>query len=98
MMNSPILIVDDDASQRRLIEFWLQEEGHRTVTAADGTLALRLFAQYEPSLVITDVRMPGMSGLDLLGRIKADSPDTPFILITAFATVDDAVEAMKLGE
>ena len=97
MTNSPILIVDDDASQRRLIEFWLQEEGHRTVTAADGASALRAFAQYDPSLVITDVRMPGMSGLDLLGRIKADSPDTPFILITAFATVDDAVEAMKLG-
>jgi two-component system NtrC family response regulator len=97
MTNSPILIVDDDASQRRLIEFWLQEEGHRTVTATDGTSALRAFTQYEPSLVITDVRMPGMSGLDLLGRIKADNPDTPFILITAFATVDDAVEAMKLG-
>ena len=97
MTNSPILIVDDDASQRRLIEFWLQEEGHRTVTAADGASALRAFAQHDPSLVITDVRMPGMSGLDLLGRIKADSPDTPFILITAFATVDDAVEAMKLG-
>lgn len=95
--NGPILIVDDDASQRRLIEFWLQEEGHRTVTAADGTTALRAFAQYAPSLVITDVRMPGLNGLDLLGRIKADNPDTPFILITAFATVDDAVEAMKLG-
>ena len=98
MTNSPpILIVDDDASQRRLVEFWLQEEGHRTVTAADGGSALRAFAQYVPSLVITDVRMPGMSGLDLLSRIKADNPDTPFILITAFATVDDAVEAMKQG-
>lgn len=98
MTNSPpILIVDDDASQRRLVEFWLQEEGHRTVTAADGGSALRAFAQYVPSLVITDVRMPGMSGLDLLSRIKADNPDTPFILITAFAAVDDAVEAMKLG-
>ena len=97
MTNSPILIVDDDASQRRLIEFWLKEEGHRTVTATDGTSALRTFAQYAPSLVVTDVRMPGMSGLDLLSRIKADNPDISFILITAFATVDDAVEAMKLG-
>ncbi len=98
MTNSPpILIVDDDASQRRLIEFWLKEEGHRTVTATDGISALRAFAQYAPSLVVTDVRMPGMSGLDLLSRIKADNPDISFILITAFATVDDAVEAMKLG-
>ena len=97
MTKPPILIVDDDASQRRLIEFWLQEDGHSTVTANDGSSALRAFAQYVPSLVVSDVRMPGMSGLDLLSRIKAESPDTPFILITAFATVDDAVEAMKLG-
>ncbi len=97
MNQAPILIVDDDASQRRLIEFWLQEDGHRTVTAADGSSALRAFAQHVPALVVTDVRMSGMSGLDLLSRIKADSPDTPFILITAFAAVDDAIEAMKLG-
>jgi two-component system, NtrC family, response regulator len=97
MTTSLILIVDDDDSQRRLIEFWLQEEGYRTVTATDGTSGLRVFEQYSPPLVITDVRMPGMSGLDLLGRIKADNPDTAFILITAFGTVDDAVEAMKLG-
>jgi two-component system NtrC family response regulator len=97
MTKSPILIVDDDASQRRLIEFWLQEDGYRTVTATDGSSGLRAFEQYTPTLVITDVRMPGMSGLDLLSRIKADNPDTAFILITAFGTVDDAVEAMKLG-
>lgn len=92
-----VLIVDDDASQRRLVEFWLQEDGYRTVTAEDGKAGLRAFEQHAPALVITDVRMPGMSGLDLLGRIKGDNPDAPFILITAFATVDDAVEAMKLG-
>jgi two-component system NtrC family response regulator len=79
------------------MEFWLQEEGYRTVTAADGISGLRAFEQYSPSLVITDVRMPGLSGLDLLSRIKAENPDTPFIVITAFGTVDDAVEAMKLG-
>jgi DNA-binding NtrC family response regulator len=97
MTTAPILIVDDDASQRRLIEFWLQEDGYRTVTAEDGKAGLRAFEQRDPALVITDVRMPGMSGLDLLGKIKGDNPDIPFILITAFATVDDAVEAMKLG-
>ena len=97
MTTAPILIVDDDASQRRLIEFWLQEDGYRTVTAEDGKAGLRAFEQRAPALVITDVRMPGMSGLDLLGKIKSDNPDIPFILITAFATVDDAVEALKLG-
>lgn len=97
MTTAPILIVDDDASQRRLIEFWLQEDSYRTVTAEDGKAGLRAFEQRAPALVITDVRMPGMSGLDLLGKIKGDNPDIPFILITAFATVDDAVEALKLG-
>ncbi len=97
MMKPPVLIVDDDPSQRRLVEFWLQEDGYRTVTAEDGKAGLRAFEQHAPALVVTDVRMPGMSGLDLLGRIKGDNPDILFILITAFATVDDAVEAMKLG-
>lgn len=97
MTTPPILIVDDDASQRRLIEFWLQEEGYRTVTATDGVSGLRAFEQHSPSLVVTDVRMPGMTGLDLLSRVKAQNSDTPFILITAFGTVDDAVQAMKLG-
>ena len=97
MKPTPILIVDDDASQRRLIEFWMQEEGYSTLTASDGAAGLKLFEQQEPALVITDIRMPGLSGLDLLSRIKAANPDTAVILITAFSTVNDAVEAMKLG-
>lgn len=97
MMKSSVLIIDDDPSQRRLVEFWLQEDGYHTVTAEDGKTGLRAFEQHAPALIITDVRMPGMGGLDVLGRIKGDNPDILFILITAFATVDDAVEAMKLG-
>jgi two-component system NtrC family response regulator len=96
-MKPLILIVDDDESQRRLMEFWLKEEGYVTATARDGTEGLRIFEERAPSLVIADMRMPGMTGLDLLGRIKADSPDTAVILVTAFGTVNDAVEAMKLG-
>jgi two-component system NtrC family response regulator len=97
MKKNPILIVDDDASQRRLIEFWLQEEGYSTLTASDGAAGFKAFEQQNPALVITDIRMPGLSGLDLLARLKAANPDTPVILITAFGTVSDAVEAMKLG-
>lgn len=97
MKTTSILIVDDDASQRRLIEFWMQEEGYSTLTAGDGTTGLKLFEHHDPALVITDIRMPGLSGLDLLSRIKATNPDTAVILITAFSTVNDAVEAMKLG-
>jgi two-component system NtrC family response regulator len=97
MKTTSILIVDDDASQRRLIEFWMQEEGYSTLTASDGTAGLKLFEQHGPALVITDIRMPGLSGLDLLSRIKATNPDTAVILVTAFSTVNDAVAAMKLG-
>jgi len=97
MREAPILIVDDDSSQRRLIEFWLQEEGYSTLTANDGKAGLLLFEQNSPRLVVTDLRMPGMDGLDLLGRIKGINQDVPVILITAFGTVTNAVDAMKLG-
>ena len=97
MPNHLILVVDDDDSQRRLIEFWLKEEGYSVVTASDGHGGLQTFTEKTPALVITDIRMPGLSGLDLLGRIKAINTDTPVILITAFGTVGDAVDAMKLG-
>ena len=97
MKATSILIVDDDASQRRLIEFWMQEEGYSTLTANDGAAGMKLFEQNNPALVITDIRMPGLSGLDLLSRIKAANPDTAVILVTAFSTVNDAVAAMKLG-
>lgn len=97
MARDLILIVDDDASQRRLIEFWLKEEGYSVVTASDGNAGLQTFENKSPALVVADIRMPGLSGLDLLTRIKSVNSDTPVILITAFATVNDAVEAMKLG-
>ena len=97
MPNELILIVDDDDSQRRLIEFWLQEEGYQTLTASDGKAGLHAFEQRSPRLVITDMRMPGMDGMALLDRIKGLNQDTPVILVTAFGTVNTAVEAMKLG-
>lgn len=97
MSKTLILVVDDDASQRRLIEFWLKEDGFDVTIASDGNAGLREFTEKSPALVITDIRMPGLSGLDLLSRIKALNPDTPVVLITAFGTVGDAVGAMKLG-
>ena len=97
MPKRSVLIVDDDASQRRLIEFWLQEEGYTAVTATDGRTGLQLFEQKSPALVISDIRMPGLDGLDLLSRIKGLDQEVPVLLITAFGSVNDAVEAMKLG-
>ena len=97
MTRELILVVDDDASQRRLIEFWLKEEGYSVATESNGDAGLRAFEDKSPALVVADIRMPGLNGLDLLGRIKAISSDAPVILITAFGTVSDAVGAMKLG-
>ena len=97
MKRAPILVVDDDPGQRRIIEFWLQEAGHQVLTATDGLNGLKVFQQQGASVVITDMRMPAMSGLDLMAKIKAVDPEVPVILVTAFGTVADAVDAMRLG-
>ncbi len=97
MPNRPILIADDDAGERRIVQFWLEEEGYATVVASDGKSALKLFEEKSPCLVVSDIRMPVLGGLDLLAHIKAAESDMPVILMTAYGTVSDAVEAMKLG-
>ncbi len=97
MKQGPILIVDDDPGQRRIVEFWLQEAGYTVLTATDGLNGLKMFQEHCPSVVITDMRMPGISGLDLMAKIKAIHEDVPVMVITAFGTVSDAVDAMRLG-
>jgi len=92
-----ILLIDDDDSLRRVMEYNLHEEGYRVITAADGVNGLREFQGASVDVVLTDVRMPAMDGLDLLKRLKAIQPDLPVIMITAHGTIDSAVEAMKLG-
>lgn len=96
-MNSKILVIDDDTSLRRVLEYNLQEEGYEVQTASSGEEGLYWFGQSRPDLVITDMKMPGMDGLMLLKSIKERSPDTLVIIITAFGTVDVAVDAMKAG-
>ena len=92
-----ILVVDDDDSVRRVIEFTLQEDGYRVVTAVDGLGGLERLQAERIDVVITDVRMPEMDGVDFLARIKSMTPDLPVVLLTAHATINSAVEAMKLG-
>ena len=96
-MKSKILVIDDDTSLRRVLEYNLQEEGYEVQTASSGEEGLYWFGQSQPDLVITDMKMPGMDGLMLLKSIKERSPDTLVIIITAFGTVDVAVDAMKAG-
>ena len=92
-----ILIVDDDESVRRVMQMQLEEAGYNAVAASDGADALAKMEAANPFLLITDLKMPGMSGLDLLTTVKKRYPDTTVIIITAFGTVSTAVEAMKSG-
>ena len=96
-MKAKILLIDDDTSLRRVLEYNLQEEGYEVQAAASGEEGLRLFEQLRPDLVVTDMKMTGIDGLQVLNSIKESSPDTLVIIITAFGTVDVAVEAMKAG-
>jgi len=96
-MPEPILLIDDDASLRRVVEFTLDEAGYQVATATNGEDGLRLFRQIRPSLVITDVQMPGISGYQVLEEILRIAPQTLVIIVTAFSTVEQAVGAMKSG-
>jgi len=92
-----VLVVDDDVSARRVVSMQIEEAGYEAVGAANGEEAQRIIAERRPKLIITDLRMPGFSGIDLLRRIREDSLDTTVIIITAFGSVETAVEAMKAG-
>jgi two-component system NtrC family response regulator len=92
-----ILVADDDESLRRVIEFNLKQEGYDVKTVADGAQALDLLKNERFDLLLSDMKMPGLSGLELLMRAMGLDPDIKVILITAYATVPQAVEAVKLG-
>lgn len=91
----PIAIVDDDPGQRQLLDNALQRAGFATVLCPDGPAGLR--AASHCALMLLDVRMPGMSGLEVLEKVKAAHPGLPVILLTAYIDVRDAVAAMKQG-
>ena len=92
-----ILLADDDENLRRVLEFQLGETGYKVVTAVDGKEALTIFEQSEVDCIVTDLRMPKLSGLELLEKIKAKNGEVPVIVTTAFGEVETAVSAMKLG-
>lgn len=96
-MKAKILVIDDDTSLRRVLEYNLQEEGYEIQTASSGEEGLYLFGQAQPDLVITDMKMPGMDGLMVLKSIKERSPGALVVIMTAFGTIDIAVDAMKAG-
>ncbi|HEX8089395.1 MAG TPA: response regulator, partial [Blastocatellia bacterium] len=92
-----ILVVDDERSMRDLLELVLKREGYVVHKAENGTRALELVRQNVYDLIISDVKMPDINGIELLSRVREISPETMVIMITAFATVDTARRAFKLG-
>jgi DNA-binding NtrC family response regulator len=94
---SAILIIDDDDQLRRSFEKLLREEGYRVICAASGEEGLALIAGALPDLVILDMRLPGINGLQTFQRIQALDTKLPVIIMTAFGTTETAIEATKLG-
>ena len=92
-----VLVVDDEPAMRLLVTSVLKDEGHDVTAAASGEEALQLVARRHYHLIITDLKMPGISGLDVLEAVRRDDPETAVILLTAFGTVEGAVEAMRKG-
>jgi DNA-binding NtrC family response regulator len=92
-----ILVVDDEARMVDLIRRELEDHGYSVTTAGDGPSALELMESGDFDLVITDLRMPGMDGLDLLKQARERFPRTEIVLMTAYASAQTAVKAMKEG-
>jgi two-component system NtrC family response regulator/two-component system response regulator HydG len=92
-----IVVIDDEVNAASALETLLQEDGYEVARAHDGAAGLQLLEKTDPDVVLTDLRMPGMDGIELLTRIKGIRPETMVILMTAYGTVKTAVKAMKLG-
>jgi len=92
-----VLVVDDERSMRELLGIVLKREGYEVVLAENGGAALEALRRQSVDLVISDIKMPDMSGVDVLRAAKQADPDLPVVMITAFASTETAVEAMRLG-
>ena len=96
-MKTKILIVDDEIDALELMQELFESKGYVPITATNGLEALNLIRSQEPDLVLTDIRMPEMNGMQLLEVMNKEYPNIPVIMVTAHGTIETAVEAMKLG-
>ena len=92
-----ILIVDDEMIVRSSLKSWLEEDGYPIDTAASAEDALKMMQEHAYSILLLDIKMPGMDGIELLRRVKQVNPELEVVMITAYATIESAVEAMKIG-
>lgn len=96
-MAADILIIDDEAAVRDLFAFYLKRLGHTVHTAADGQRGIDLCRSLAPALVLCDLRMPGMDGLEVLGVLTREFPEMPVIVVSGMGGFADAIQALKLG-
>ena len=89
-----ILVVDDEKNYLLVLSAVLEDEGYEVLTALGGEEALEIQKESDLDLILTDMKMPAMDGIELLENIKSKDPDLPVIMMTAYGTVDKAVEAM----
>ncbi len=92
-----ILIVEDEAPQRKLLKDFLENEGHKVISAPNGTEAVKLVKNKQVEIILLDYRMPDMTGLDVLKEVHKINPEIDVVIITAFGTIDTAVTAIKEG-
>jgi len=92
-----ILIIDDEEVVRMLFQSFLEDEGYHTLLAEDGARGRALLEQHGPAVALVDKNLPDMSGLDLIAGEKSRHPNTEFIMITGYASLDSAVKAMEVG-
>ncbi|MBI4830111.1 MAG: response regulator, partial [Candidatus Lindowbacteria bacterium] len=95
MSDATILVVDDEKNTREALTKILREDGYDVIAAADGYQAIDLVTREMPDLILADLRMPGMDGIELLSRTRVKGLDIPFVMMTAYGTVETAVDAMK---
>ena len=94
---SRVLVIDDELSMRELLEIFFLKDQHEVVLAANGRAGIAALDSQEFDLVITDLRMPGISGMEVVAYCRQQHPNTPIIVMTAFATPETAISAMKMG-
>src|SRR6185295_13823963 len=92
-----ILVVDDEANARAALSEILSDEGYETETAANGFKALAKMEEFLPDVVLTDLKMPGLDGIAFMEKAKSASPQTVFVVMTAFRSISSAVAAIKQG-
>lgn len=92
-----VLVVDDESDFRQLMVFWLQSKGYSVLSAADGETGVKMAKEDNPDIILMDLRMPNMDGVETISKIREFDKDTPVIIITAYTDDPKAVAAMAHG-